>query len=170
VAFTTWLDPTLAIEQAEAIRQSFSAGRPDQAAAFQARFNALRDDLSELDRQLENAARGFSGVPLLASHPVYQYFGRRYGLDLQSVHFEPDAHPDESGWQALAELTRTHPARWMLWEAEPRAETRARLSEMGITSIVVDPCSTPRQNQDYLDVMQANRGRLAAALSSAAPR
>jgi zinc transport system substrate-binding protein len=170
VAFTTWLDPSLAIEQADSIRRAFTAAQPDQATAFQERFEALRDDLSELDRQFDEATRGLSGIPLFASHPVYQYFARRYGLDLQSVHFEPDEHPDETGWQELAELARAHPARWMLWEAEPRPETRSRLDQMGITSVVIDPCSTSPQGQDYLGVMQANRRRLAETISAAAPR
>jgi zinc transport system substrate-binding protein len=160
VAFTTWLDPILAIEQADAIRQSFADVRPEAAAAFAAGFEALRGDLTRLDEQLEAATAGLSGLPLLASHPVYQYFARRYGLDLRSVHFEPDELPDESSWSELADLLRDHPAEWMLWEAEPLAATRARLSEMGVTSVVVDPCSTPRQGADYLEVMQANRQRL----------
>ena len=37
----------------------------------------------------------------------------------QSVHFEPDEHPDERDWRDLEELLGEHPARVMLWEAPP---------------------------------------------------
>ena len=52
----------------------------------------------------------------------------------------------------------------MLWEAEPLPETVARLEEMGIESIVFDPCATEPDSGDYLSVMQANLQRLQSTL------
>jgi zinc transport system substrate-binding protein len=167
VAFTTWLDPIQAIEQAAAIRDAFTAARPVRQADFESRFAALESDLRALDRELELAFSGLERAPLLASHPVYQYLARRYGSNLKSVHFEPDEPPDEKGWRHLEGILKTHPARWMLWEGEPLASTRDRLGALGIGLIVFDPCSNTLAAGDFLTVMQDNARRVEAASQQA---
>ena len=146
IAFTTWLDPTLAIEQARAVVAASSKLRPEMEAQFRSRGAALEADLSALDARLERVAAAIGDQPLLFSHPVYQYLQRRYGLNGHSLHWEPDAPPDERQWGALEETLASHPARWMIWEGEPHRETAARLRTMGVGSVVFDPCaSTPRR-------------------------
>ena len=57
-AFTTWLDPELALLQAAAIRDALAAERPDSADAFAAAFDELRAELEALDaRQVAAAVR-----------------------------------------------------------------------------------------------------------------
>mgnify|MGYP001826834527 FL=1 len=163
MAFTTWLDPTLAIEQARSIRDALAAFRPEAESRFDASFLQLETELAELDRELLAAAAALDGTPLLGSHPVYQYLAERYGLDLWSVHFEPDEPPSESGWQELREMQQQRTASLMLWEAEAMEPTRDRLErEFGITSIVFSPCANAPDVDDYMDVMRANAQRLSA--------
>jgi zinc transport system substrate-binding protein len=162
LAFTTWLDPTLAVEQARAIKNALSAARPEDAGSFDERFLALESDLSELDGQILRLAEGQTEMPLLGSHPVYQYLARRYALNLLSVHFEPDEMPDEEAWQGLAHILEDHPAQWMLWEGEPLAEIADRLREMGIESVVFDPCGNRPEAGDYLSIMRQNAANLGA--------
>jgi len=158
-AFTTWLDPTLAIRQADAIRSAFVSARPEHEAAFQEGFQSLERDLVELDESLEEIFSG-NEQPLLASHPVYQYIARRYAIDLRSVHFEPNEYPDEKSWRGLQELLVEHPAKWMLWEGQPLDETRKKLQEFGVDSVVYDPCSNKPAAGDFLGVMRGNVNRL----------
>ncbi len=163
LAFTTWLDPTIAIEQARAIRDALTARRPAAKPSFDNGFAGLESDLLALDSALEEAAAGVGGAPVLGSHPVYQYLARRYGLDLRSVHFEPDEAPSEAGWREIGELQQARPAAVMLWEAEPLDATASRLaSDHGITSIVFDPCANRPDVDDYLVVMRDNARRLSA--------
>ena len=93
---------------------------------------------------------------MLGSHPVYQYFARRYGLNIQSVQWEPDALPSDSDWEALTELVARHPAKWMLWEGAPLAETSARLRALGIETIVVAPYGNVQPEVDFMGQMNAN--------------
>jgi len=165
-AFTTWLDPTLAIEHAEAIRDAFVAARPDHEAAFAEGFESLKADLQELDASLEQVTAGQSQTPLLGSHPVYQYLSRRYGLSLRSVHFEPDEDPGEENWTALEGILTQHPARWMLWEGEPLQATADRLEGLGIKSVVYDPCGNDPEQGDLLTVMHGNLTNIEQALSA----
>jgi len=157
VAFTTWLDPQLAIEQARAIRDALIERLPGSEADVEAGFAALETDLVEVDARLEAWAAGTMDQPLLASHPVYQYLARRYDLNLRSVHFEPDEEPSTGGWRDLAELMQGHAADWMLWEAAPLDEVSARLaSDFAVGSVVFAPCGNRPDSGDYLDAMRSN--------------
>ena len=163
LAFTTWLDPMIALVQARAIRDALIARRPEASAGFEARFEALEDDLLDLDDALTRAAEGMNGRPLLGSHPVYQYLAARYGLDLRSVHFEPDEVPDAGAWAELERLLAERPAGIMIWEAEPLPEVATRLqSEHGIRSVVVSPCANGCDVDDYMVMMRENAQRLSS--------
>jgi zinc transport system substrate-binding protein len=155
-AFTTWLDFRLATQQAKAILTALSRLLPEQKSAFEAQYTALETDLAALDNQLQDLVASKRAQPLVASHPVYQYFARRYGLNLQSVLWEPDVMPDASQWQALQTLLATHPAKWMIWEGEPLAASVDKLQTLGVHSVVFDPCGNTPEQGDFLTVMQQN--------------
>ena len=163
-AFTTWLDPSLAILQARAVRDAFAKTRPDRDAAFQQGFEALEADLRDLDQRLTSAAAAIGDTPLLFSHPVYQYLIRRYGLNAHSVHWEPDQAPTDAMWRELEELTAAHPARWMVWEGEPADETVKRLETMGLGSLVYTPSANTPGEGDFLSVMRENAAGLDRSL------
>jgi zinc transport system substrate-binding protein len=159
-AFTTWLDPEMAIAQAAAIEHALAEIRPEHAAEFAANRENLAADLRHLDREMRELTQGHADRPLLASHPVYQYWQRRYGLNLVSVHWEPDAAPPAEAWSDLAEILSRHPAKWMIWEGEPLPDTVRRLQELGVRSAVFEPCGNVPETGDYLSVMQQNLDRL----------
>ena len=163
-AFTTWLDFGLALEQAKSIRDALVEARPEDERMFQERFQALESDLTGLSSQLEALVEGKTEAPLVGSHPVYQYLARKYGLDIVSVHFEPDEMPDPKGWQELEHLLEDHPAKWMLWEGEPLGETQAKLEELGVKSVVFDPCGNRPSEGDFLSRMKNNIANLEKVL------
>ena len=79
---------------------------------------------------------------MVFSHPVYQYFARRYGLNARSVHWEPDEPPTDAMWAELKELLAEHPAKWMIWEGEPLAKTADKLAELGLEASPSLPVAT----------------------------
>ena len=164
IAFTTWLDPKLAIEQARAVRKAFSRQRPKRGSRFAANLAGLEKDLMELDTAIEKTLAGLEDTPVIFSHPVYQYFQRRYGLNGKSVHWEPDEMPTAEQWNELEELLRTHKAKLMIWEQKPIAEAVSQLSEMGVKSVVFDPCGNTPEGIDYLAVMHENLNDLAKGM------
>jgi zinc transport system substrate-binding protein len=168
VAFTTWIDLSQAIQQADAIRAAFTSLLPDQAAAFDANFSALRKELEALDADLALAAQTVGDAPLVASHPVYQYLARRYGLNIRSVLWEPETVPDEEAWGELTKILANHPARAMIWEGEPAEESVRKLNEIGVESIVFDPCGNrPDTGSDFISVLRENIANLSQAVSAA---
>ncbi|MGB5330512.1 MAG: metal ABC transporter substrate-binding protein, partial [Gammaproteobacteria bacterium] len=163
VAFTTWLDLQQAVLQADAIRQAIIKKRPQLKAEVDNNFARLEGDLLALDAELKSIIAGKQNQAILASHPVYQYLARRYGVTLHSVMWEPDEYPGPSQWQALANLAQGHAATWMLWEGEPATESVKQLKKMGIGSIVFDPCANLPAQGDFLSVMKNNLAALKQA-------
>ena len=156
VAFTTWLDLQQAVLQADSIRQAIIKKRPQLKADVDKNFAGLEGDLLALDAELKSIIAGNQNQALLASHPVYQYLARRYGVNLRSVMWEPDKYPDRSQWKTLENLVRAQAAKWMLWEGTPAAESVEQLKQMAIGSIVFDPCANLPAQGDFLSVMKKN--------------
>ena len=159
-AFTTWIDINQAAFQAKAIKDAMAKKNVSSEGALNNNFESLIEDLRALDTEINEIAQGHSKVPLIASHPVYQYFARRYGLNIKAVMWEPDVFPDEQMWTKLEEKVKEHPAKWMIWEGEPLQKSVAKLKEMGIESVVFDPCGNRPERGDFLSVMRQNVGNL----------
>jgi zinc transport system substrate-binding protein len=155
-AFTTWLDPVLATEQAKSIRAALGRMLPHQSGVLEGNYVGLAADLSALDKELKAIRPG----PLVASHPVYQYLARRYTWSLESVHWEPDEMPSEAEWHNLQSLLKKHRAKAMLWEARPRTEIEARLEKLGVQRVVFEPCANVPGGGHYLTAMRQNVERL----------
>jgi zinc transport system substrate-binding protein len=155
-AFTTWLDPGLAILQAQTVAGAISVLRPDEEPEIGQRLESLKSNLLDIDGRLAFAAEALGDEPLLFSHPVYQYLIKRYGLNGVEIHWEPDQVPGRNAWDHLESLLERHHAKWILWEGEPLEATIRGLEDRGIYSLVFDPCGNQPEEGDYLSVMAAN--------------
>jgi zinc transport system substrate-binding protein len=156
IAFTTWLNPKLAIKHARAIESNLLGLIPDKKEIFRRNYTALEQDLLAIDKNIEQTVALNKTLPLIVSHPVYDYLIQRYGLNVRSLHWEPDEMPDEKMWRELNILLTKHPAKWIIWEDEPLKEIQEKLRTLGIKSIVFNPCGNKPQTGDYLSVMQQN--------------
>ena len=74
---------TLAARQAEAIAAAMARKRPELRDTFQNNFEALAKD-----QDIQAAVSKKPSLPLIVSHPVYDYFTKRYGLNVIKVHWE----------------------------------------------------------------------------------
>ncbi len=155
-AFTTWLDLSQAAQQAEAVAQAVSRKCPDVKDQIERNLTALKSDLLALDARIAKVAGSNPGQPLMASHPVYQYLARRYGLNLRSVLWEPETLPTKEQWAELERILSEHPAKWMVWEGEPLKENVERLRALGVQSAVFNPCANRPATGDFMSVMERN--------------
>jgi zinc transport system substrate-binding protein len=155
-AFTTWIDFTQAVQQAEATKDALISAQIGIQEKLSINFEELKEQLLSLDSSVRTITSGFSQVPVFASHPVYQYFARRYELNIRSVLWEPDSFPDEAMWKELEKLHQEHQAAWMIWEDEPLPESVERLQEMGVRSAVFSPCGNRPEQGDFMTVMNSN--------------
>jgi zinc transport system substrate-binding protein len=155
-AFTTWLDPQLAIEQARAIMQGLSLLEPEQSGSFEINFEKLRQRLNHFDQSLANAFSELGEQPVIFSHPVYQYLQHRYDMNGRSMHWEPDAEPGTREWIDFGNLLRQHPAKLMIWEGAPLDSVKEKLAQMGISVVVFSPSGNVPATGDYFTVMEQN--------------
>jgi zinc transport system substrate-binding protein len=152
LAFTLWLDPEIAAKQASAVFDAISS----KTEMDDSGLKSLLSDLQQLDAEQKKAFEAVGDRPLLGSHPVYQYLSRRYDLNMESVHWEPDSEPDQAMWRELEDILETHKADIMLWEDGPLPQVKKALEEKGIKSIVFNPCGNRPGQGDYLSVQQGN--------------
>ena len=156
LAFTIWIDFSLAARQAKAIELSLGRKKPELKNTFQKKYQRLEQDLLKLDQDLKALISKDPSRPLVVSHPVYDYFARRYGLNIKSVHWEPDETPRNEQILELNRILKEHPAKWMIWEGKPLIESVEGLQTIGVESLVFDPCGNRPNQGDFLSVMQQN--------------
>ena len=155
-ASTTWLNPIFAIYQAEEIKKAFIKLLPEYSTEFLSNYTSLRKEMLDLDKAIRRITEDKRTLPVLASHPVYQYLEHRYGLNVHSVHWEPDVMPEENEWNKLKEILRGHPAKWMIWEDTPNLAIEEELLKLDIRSTVFNPCGNKPKHGDFMQTMWKN--------------
>ncbi len=154
--FTTWIDFSQANRQAKAVYEAFVAHDFADSLLLRRNYESLQQDLLDLDSSLRSLMQGHRGETLFASHPIFQYLGRRYGLNLIAMLWEPGEFPSQEQWDHLTELQQKQNAGWLIWEGEPLPASKRKLLQMGIQSVVFDPCANRPAEGDFLSVMRAN--------------
>jgi zinc transport system substrate-binding protein len=155
-AFTTWLDFQQAEQQALAVYEALAKLMPNHTSVLATNLDALREDLKKLDQEMRDVAARIGDRPLIASHPVYDYWARAYGMRLESVHWEPDVVPTDEAIAELSKLLESHPAKAMIWEGTPEPASVDKLNGLGMASLVFDPCGNVSESGDWLTVMRSN--------------
>lgn len=163
-AFTTWLDLTLAGLQAREIKRAFSRIQPERAEEFESNYRVLATELAELDSKFRETVAASPGSHLVFSHPVYQYFQQAYGLEGQSLHWEPDAPLDPNMLHEIGHLKKEHNFHYLIWESEPLPESIEKLAGKGILSAVLHPMGGMPESGNFMDGMRQNLGVLRQAL------
>ena len=155
-ATTTWLDFELAGLHADAVLEALLKQWPAHKDTMQKNHSLLKEDLNQLHRDMLQTAKQIGTTPLLASHPVYQYPAKTYGLNIHSLHWEPDTTPEENEWQALDAFLATTPSQWIIWEDTPTSETQTLLKERKINWVVFRTQGGAPTSGDFLSSMQEN--------------
>ena len=167
VASHTWLDPSLAERQAEAVARSLKSLVAGDTERMEAALRDLKKLLQDLDVAFREAFQALGNAPVIYSHPVYQYLDARYELSGHSVVWEPGENPSDAQWDEMAALVRQSGARFMLWEAEPLPGVRERLEAMGLTLVVFQTAGNRPGQLTYWDAMRRNWLNLVRAVPTA---
>ena len=123
----------------------------------------LEKDLMALDGTIKGIVSIDRARPLVVSHPVYEYFAKRYGLNIQSVHWEPDDTLTNTQIMELKSILKEHSAKWMIWEGATMKQSVESLKEIGVDSLVFNPCGNTPDQGDFLSVMRQNVNNLKSA-------
>lgn len=159
LAFTTWMDISLATVQAESVSLALQQQFPDQADNIAGRAATLLKELDDLDKDYSRITSQLADRQLIYSHPVYQYFEARYGLPGLSLHWEPNAMPTDSQWRSLAENLGSNAV--FVWESTPDTTIAARMRELGVQQLTLDPGGNIGA-KDWLALQRSNLQALTA--------
>lgn len=91
-----WLNPQYAMHYVETIRQTLDRIDPEGAAVYDANAERYRQQLAELDAEIERLVATLppSARVLVSTHDVYPYFAERYGFRYLAVlSVRPGADP-----------------------------------------------------------------------------
>ena len=91
----------------------------------------------------------FANQPVVASHPVYQYWARRYSINLEAVLWEPEEVPTDAQMEDLKKILATIPRNGWCGK-ETRGGIRAQDQGAGTRKVVFDPCANTPDKGDFL--------------------
>jgi len=164
LASYVWLDPVLAIAQADAIASAVIARDLGAAQDVEARLDTLRAELTELDAMAREVLSSVQDVTIVATHPRYQYFARRYGLSVISLEWEAGAMPGDDAISELAQIVDENDARILIWEAEPPVAAIEAAQSLGLQSVVFNPWASQGAAGSFLDAYKAAVSGIAGAM------
>ena len=163
LASYTWLDPMLAVAQAEAVASAVIARDLAPAEDVEARLADLRSELTALDATAQDALSNLRGVKMIATHPRYQYFARRYGLSVTSLEWDAGAIPTTDQLAELKRLSTELDASILIREAQPpRAATEAT-DALGLQSVVFEPGASQGTHDTFIEAYESAVSNLTEA-------
>lgn len=168
LASYTWLDPKLAMAQADAIAAAVVRRKLAGADDVDKRLAALKADLEALDADLLDGLAGMQDIAIIATHPRYQYFARRYGLSITSMEWEAGLMPTPDEFADLQARVDQTGARILIWEAEPpQAAIDAALSK-GLLSTTFAPLAHADGERAFLETLVEAANQLSQAAKQVA--
>lgn len=162
VATYTWLDFSLAAEQAAAL------GRAMEKAGLDVQIAELEANLSALHTAAGALSDG-NGPAIIASHPRYQYFARAYDLSISALDWDAGAMPSAQQIADLEAKIAETGARIFLWEAAPSEDALSAVGALGVEQVVFPPLATRPAEGDFIAQMTASIKALGEAIERATP-
>jgi len=107
-----WMDPVLGLGYLENIKDALIALRPEVSEEITFNYNLYKKQIEELH---EYCKKRIAEIPesrriLITSHDAFQYFGRRYGLQLEAVlGTSTDADVQTSDIQRIEKILQSTP-------------------------------------------------------------
>ena len=150
LASYVWLDPGLAIAQAQAIAAALTARGLAPADEVTARLATLTTELESLDAAAQSALQELSGANLIATHPRYHYFARRYGMSVLSMEWDAGAMPDDRQLAELEALAAQSDATVLIWEAQPPDAALDATRALDLRNVVFPPLAHAVEGQTFL--------------------
>lgn len=152
LATYTWLDPSLATAQAEAIAAALTARGLADEGDIADRLAALTADLNAMDANARSALSDLQDVAIIATHPRYEYFARRYDLSISSLEWDAGAMPTDTEISDLSALMDSTQARILIWESAPPPAALDLTSDLGLINIIFPPLARRVDGRDFMQV------------------
>ncbi len=167
-----WLDPILAIQLAENIKNALIEIDPSGKDTFEDNFQDLKTQLEELDHSFEELVANSNKKEILVSHAAYGYWETRYGIEQISVlGLSPTEEPSQKELQNIIETAKEHDIKYIIFETNVSSNvTDIVQTEIGAEALTLNNLESiteedSKNNEDYFSLMSRNLKTLEQALN-----
>lgn len=158
-----WLDPMLAMKQAEKIKDALIELQPNHKKEFDENFDALKKRFIDLDNQFKSVITSAKTKEVLISHAALGYWEERYGIKQISVTgIQPSDEPSQKELTNIAKIAKEHNLKYILFETFTTPKIAEVIQkETGTKILRYNHLSTiseedVKNNKDYFALMEEN--------------
>lgn len=158
-----WTDPLRAKEAVSTVRQGLVDADAANAEAYAENAAEYQDRLDDLhDRTESLVADASKNIILLAGHDAFQYFGDRYGVEVEALtNVSPDDQPTPKDIERAQEVIETHDLRYICADPLESQQAAEQLVAETDTEAVLPLTAMPGLKEEwdeedwgYLGVME----------------
>lgn len=163
-----WLDPLLAKVIADAIASALAEADPDDGKYFHENAERYKRDLQELHLRIANSVKNFRIRDYVTFHSAWNYFSRRYGLNIAGIIEEsPGKEPSPKHIAKITSYIKKSGARVVFAEPQFNPKTAEVIAgESGAAILFLDPLGSPliKGRDSYIGLMLYNLSTLEKAM------
>lgn len=166
-----WVDPTLAKQQAESIKNAMVELDPDHVEDYEHNFAELAQEFDQLHDDFVHMTENIERQDFVVSHEAFGYLAHRYGLNQVGIAgLSPSQEPSGSQLEEIIHFVRDNDIDVILYENQvtPRTVEVVR-DEVGVEALVLHNLEVVTeedmsQGEDYFTLMRHNLEVLKSAL------
>jgi zinc/manganese transport system substrate-binding protein len=160
-----WLDPVLARQQVENIRDGLIAADPNNKASYQANAATYIQQLDALDKEFQQRLQPYRGCTYVTFHDAYPYIAKRYNLKQVAVVQIPEDNLSPSDVQKAVSTVKQFKVKTLLGEPGTDNKLLQGLSQdLKLTVSAIDPLENGSLDpQTYFTAMKNNLQTLETA-------
>ncbi|WP_216829469.1 metal ABC transporter solute-binding protein, Zn/Mn family [Alkalihalobacterium elongatum] len=166
-----WLDPTLAIQMAENIKNGLVQLLPEQQEVFEANFNDVKTELETIDAEFFAMVEEVEKDTFIVSHAGFGYWENRYGIhQIGITGLSPTNEPTRKQLEQIIEYAEKHNIQHVAFEQNFTSQVAEVVKEeVGAEPVYIHNLEVLVQedidnNEDYFSLMRKNIEALRTAL------
>jgi zinc transport system substrate-binding protein len=167
-----WLDPVLAKQIVNTIRDGLIKADPGNKAYYTERANDYNAQLTQLDKEYRQGLQQCRQHTVISSHQAFGYVAARYGFAVEAIAgLSPEEEPSAERLAALSRLIEDKGIKYVFFERLVSPRLAATIAhETGAQTTVFDPIeglsdADQKQGKNYLSVQRENLHNLRSALA-----
>lgn len=153
-----WLDPMIAVYQAEKIAEKLSAIDPENASIYKSNFKNFKNRINNMHEEILNTFKPLENRSFIEYHSAFIYFAKRYDLILYDVIIHtPDSQPSPRQLNSLIKDYNDGKFYGLFGEVQSRnleLETISREIKRDI--VILDPMGFSINPEVYDDIILHN--------------
>lgn len=166
-----WLDPLLALRQAEQVLHALVEKDPDNESYYRENFYRFEEQIQQLDAAYRESLKSVRRLEFVVTHLSFGYLAHRYGLTQYCISgISPHTEPSPSQMKEMVDFIRQHKVPYIFQEPLTSSRFAEALStETGVGILTINPLAgltseEMEAGEDYFSIMYHNLRQLEIAL------